>query len=391
MATMTIGKVLVLNLWDIRNPQAGGLEVKLHELSRRLANDGVQVDFLCSRFKGAKAREKIDDVNIIRVRGGRYAFFISAFWHYMRSLRERSPEKSGYDPPGNDSPGYDLIIEDIDKMPFFTPLYARGRTRHVLVNCSTLNHELYRQEMLFPFYLLGYAMEMMIPIIYRNNRFMVASKSTAQDLLRLGFSKAQLNIVRDGIDTSEFGPIPFRKKKTNQLLILSRLKKYKGIHHVIGALKLVCQKSPETRLVIAGRGDYEHRIRRLISRNGLERNITLAGHVSGKRKLRLIQESTILVSGSMKEGFGVAFLEANACGTPVIATDVPGSRDAVLPGKTGLLVPYGDEQAMADAILGLLGNARQRQMMYKASLRYAKEFDWADIYKDFKKLIDSLQ
>ena len=104
--------------------------------------------------------------------------------------------------------------------------------------------------------------------------------------------------------------------------------------------------------------------------------VEFAGHVSEQRKVELLQQMWCKVTTSAKEGWGLTVLEANACGTPVVATNVPGLKDAVRDEVTGLLVPYGDREALAGAVIRLLGDQSLRETLAEAALSWAHSFTW---------------
>jgi glycosyltransferase involved in cell wall biosynthesis len=79
---------------------------------------------------------------------------------------------------------------------------------------------------------------------------------------------------------------------------------------------------------------------------------------------------------SPKEGWGISILEAAACGTPTVASDAPGLRDAVRDGETGLLAPHGDVDALADRLERLLADADLRERMGAAARRFAENLGW---------------
>jgi glycosyltransferase involved in cell wall biosynthesis len=98
--------------------------------------------------------------------------------------------------------------------------------------------------------------------------------------------------------------------------------------------------------------------------------------VSEEEKIRLYRRAWGLVMTSPKEGWGLTCLEAEACGTPVIASDAPGLREAVRRDETGLLVPHGKREALAAAMDRFLGDASLRQRLGEGSLAFASTFSW---------------
>ena len=108
--------ILALNWNDLKNPFAGGAEVHLEELLRRLVRYGHQVTLFCSGWDGCPPQETIEGVKIIR-RGNRYNFNLIAPLHLRRLARENQ---------------FDLLVEDINKIPFYTPLYLDLKTLVVI-------------------------------------------------------------------------------------------------------------------------------------------------------------------------------------------------------------------------------------------------------------------
>jgi glycosyltransferase involved in cell wall biosynthesis len=104
-------------------------------------------------------------------------------------------------------------------------------------------------------------------------------------------------------------------------------------------------------------------------------------------KKRLLQSAHIVVNPSLKEGWGLTVLEANASGTTVVGAEVPGLRDSIHHGKTGLLVPYGDPKALAEAVGQLLADGDLRQRMTHQALDWVKHFNWKDSADRFLELM----
>ena len=102
-------KILILNWQDIRNPLAGGAEVHLHEIFCRIVQQGHSVTLFCSSYPGSAPEETIKGIRVVR-RGGRYTFNFRLLWHYLTRLRKES---------------YDVVVDDMNKIPFFTPAYIR--------------------------------------------------------------------------------------------------------------------------------------------------------------------------------------------------------------------------------------------------------------------------
>ncbi|TET68715.1 MAG: glycosyltransferase, partial [Candidatus Zixiibacteriota bacterium] len=114
------------------------------------------------------------------------------------------------------------------------------------------------------------------------------------------------------------------------------------------------------------------------------------GYISQQEKVELLQKSHLLVYPSIKEGWGISNLEANACGTPVLAADVPGLRDSVSVGESGLLYSFGDVGKMAENIVGILTDTLLREKLEEGGLKWASNFTWEKTAERFNNLLKDL-
>jgi glycosyltransferase involved in cell wall biosynthesis len=119
--------------------------------------------------------------------------------------------------------------------------------------------------------------------------------------------------------------------------------------------------------------DYTGYLRNLVVEYNLEKHVRFAGQIDHKKIYHFIAEHHLLVMPSRFEGFGVAALEASACARPVIATNVGGIPEIIINGKTGILVPPGDEGALAEAILKLANDIGLCHKMGREGYDFAKE------------------
>jgi glycosyltransferase involved in cell wall biosynthesis len=145
---------------------------------------------------------------------------------------------------------------------------------------------------------------------------------------------------------------------------------------LIRSFKQVVERVPNARLVIAGGGEDEKRLKKVSHDMELCKRIEFKGKVTDSERLRLMQQAWVFVNPSMMEGWGITTIEANACGVPVVASNVPGLRESVKSPETGYLVPYGDVDALAERIAQLLESPEQRARMSQNALRWARQFDW---------------
>ena len=184
-------------------------------------------------------------------------------------------------------------------------------------------------------------------------------------------------VVHNGVDLERVRPAPGEGEfREPTLLYLGRLKRYKRVDLLLEAVGRLRRKGTAVRLLVAGKGDHESELLRLRQRLGLGNSVEFLGYVSEQEKVRLLRRSWVHVLTSPKEGWGISVLEAAACATPTVASDSPGLRDSVQHGKTGLLVPHGDLEALAGALSVLMENAPLREDMGSAARRFAEGFTW---------------
>ncbi|UMG93652.1 glycosyltransferase [Nocardioides sp. TF02-7] len=179
------------------------------------------------------------------------------------------------------------------------------------------------------------------------------------------------------------GRVPPRRRQ-HRVLCIGRLVPRKGFETVLRALPQL----PDTELLVVGgppgqavEGDPEaRRLRCLAESLGVADRVRLLGGIAGAAVPAYLAGSDVLVTGAWYEPFGIVPVEAMACGVPVVATDVGGHRDTVVPGVTGELVPPHDVDATARAVRGLLADPGRRHAYGAAGRRRAEElYDWSTI------------
>jgi glycosyltransferase involved in cell wall biosynthesis len=365
-------KILALNWEDLKNPQAGGAEVHLQEILRRIAQKGHEITLLCSSFPGAKPIEELDGIRIVR-RGSRYNFNLVAPFVLKALLKEKS---------------WDIIIEDINKIPFYTPLYHR---LPLLVVIPHLFADTVFKEINFILGLYIYLSEKPIPTIYKGFKFMVISESTKEDLTKRGIPENDIFVIKCGIDQALYRMNSQVPKDTNPTVIyLGRLKKYKSVDHLLVGFSLTLDKIPDARLVIVGDGDYKGHLIDLAKKLGLENRVEFTGYVDKHEKVKRLQKAWVAVYPSLKEGWGLTNIEANACGTPVIASNAPGLKDSVVCGKTGLLFEYGNVQELSQCMIKILSDKDYRENLIQGGLSWAKSFSWDEAASETFELLEEI-
>ncbi|RME28924.1 MAG: glycosyltransferase family 1 protein, partial [Candidatus Zixiibacteriota bacterium] len=171
------------------------------------------------------------------------------------------------------------------------------------------------------------------------------------------------------------------------ILYLGRIKKYKSIQHLIAAFARVREELPEARLMVVGDGDYLPALKAQAAELGLTEAVEFPGFVSVEDKVNRMRRAHVAVLPSLKEGWGLTNIEANAVGTAVIAADSPGLRDSVRDNETGFLYPYGDIEQLTQRLLTILRDETTRRRLEQGGLKWAEQFNWDRSAKKFEQLL----
>ncbi|MFO7588177.1 MAG: glycosyltransferase family 4 protein [Gemmatimonadota bacterium] len=366
-------RILVLNWQDRTNPRAGGAEIHVHEIFGRLAARGHEVSLLCSGWKGAAAEDALDGIRVVRT-GTRYTFPLHGLRAFVRHLGA--------------GPGFDVIVEDVNKCPLFTPLWSK--TPVVLLVPHLFGTTAFRQESL-PVAATVWAAERLMPAVYRSSPVIAISESTADDLGARGFDRRRITVSYPGIDRGFFRPDPEATRFPRPtLLYAGRLERYKGVDVVLRAIARLRASGTDVALVAIGKGGDEARLRALARRLGVDELVTFAGYVAEEEKRDLLRRAWANVYPSPKEGWGISNVEAAACGTPSLASDAPGLRESVVDGSTGFLVPVGSVEAWADRIALLCGDPDLRARLADGALEHAAGFTWERTADETEEVLRSV-
>lgn len=350
-------KILLVNWQDPSNPQAGGAEIHLLEIFRRIRAQGHQVTWLASGWSGAETAADLEGISIRRV-GSRYSFGIAAAQHLRRHVREGD---------------FDVVVEALNKVPIYAPLWVRTPT--VLLVHHLFGTTAFQQASL-PLATATWLQERPIPAVYRGIPVQAISRSTADDLIARGLSGSDIRVIYPGVDGGFFSPDPALRAPTPTFLYVGRLQKYKRVDLVLQALAELVGVVPDVSLVIAGRGERRQALEREAVRLKIQGNVRFAGFVTEEEKRDLFRAAWAHTLTSPKEGWGITNLEAAGCGTATIASDAPGLRESVAHDRTGWLVPHGDVRALSRAMRELAEDRTRVETFGKNAREFALGFTW---------------
>jgi glycosyltransferase involved in cell wall biosynthesis len=364
--------ILVLNWRDMKHPQAGGAEVHFQELFKRFVKNGHTVVLLTTRYPGSEAQDTQDGIILYRL-GHTYLFNVQAPFLVRHLCRKHA---------------IDCIVDDVNKIPFFTPRWFPA------ASCGVIFHHLFGRTVFgltaFPLAAYVWLLERTCAWGYKNTPVCTVSQSTARELVERGFPWASITIIENSVDTDLYCPDPGIAKEDNLLLFTGRLKKYKNVRLVISAVKKLSMAGRRVRFVVAGSGDDEQDLKgyaRQLSIGGL---VEFLGHIDEATKIRLYRRCTLFVNPSIKEGWGITNIEAGACGTAVVANDVPGLRDSVKNGETGLLYRENDLDDCVRCIAELLDRQEIRRRYETEGRRWAMSFSWDQSFRKMEQWLNGV-
>jgi glycosyltransferase involved in cell wall biosynthesis len=350
-----IRRVHMLAWRDLADVEAGGSELHAATIAKHWAAAGLEVTIRTSYAQGSPPTATRDGYRVIR-RAGRYAIFPRAV---LAELIGRHGER-------------DALVEIWNGVPFFSPLWCTG-PRIVFLHH---HHEKMWPLVLPPRYAnVGNILETRIaPPIYRGTSIVTLSESSKRELVgHMHLRERDVRVVAPGID-ERYGPLGPRSDHP-LVVAVGRLMPSKRFDVLIDALDEVRRARPDIELVIVGEGYERDNLQQLIADRGAGDWVRLAGRVTNDDLLALYRRAWVVASASIAEGWGMTLTEAAACGTPAIATDIAGHRDAVADGTSGLLVR--DDAQLARHLLDIVTDDELRQRLSAGALAHAQRFTWA--------------
>jgi glycosyltransferase involved in cell wall biosynthesis len=358
-------RVLILNWRDTRHPQGGGSEVYVEQVARRLAAAGREVTIFCSAHPNAPAREVVDGVRFIR-RGGWRTVYIWAFLYH--SFGRFGP--------------HDVVVDVKNGIPFLSPAYC---SRPVVCLVHHVHEEQWRMNFSPRWARFGWWVESALsPRAYRRSRYITVSQTTRDELAAMGI-RASIDLVHNG---SEERVPPESKAGSPTLLSLGRLVPHKRVEMVLEVAARLVPSTPDLRVIIVGQGQWQSRLEALAEHLGIDASVTFTGWVDAETKWNLLQDSWVLAMPSVKEGWGLAVMEAAVCGTPSVAFRVGGLEESIIDGETGLLAD--DLDGFTEAVRTLLLDHDLRRRLGAQAASRAASFSWDQTAIRFDAVLQSL-
>jgi glycosyltransferase involved in cell wall biosynthesis len=361
--------VLILNWRDTTHPEGGGSELYVERVAAGLAGAGRPVTLFCAAHPGAPASERVGGVRVVR-RGSRLGVYLQACWlHLTGRLSDHA-----------------LVVDVQNGVPFFSRLWCR---RPVLVLVHHVHREQWRVVLPAPVARIGWWVESRLaPRVYRGCRYLAVSEATRQELAGLGVDAEAIRVVHNGAADPPATLGAVARTPYPSICVLGRLVPHKRVELALEAAARLRPHLPGLRVRVVGQGWWEPRLREAVARLGLEGAVELTGWLDELAKHRVLASSWVLAMPSLKEGWGLAVLEAAVHATPTVGFRAAGGLcESVEHGSTGLLA--GNQEEFTRQLAWVLLNRSLRRRLGEAARAHATRFHWSETVAAFAAEVDA--
>jgi glycosyltransferase involved in cell wall biosynthesis len=345
-------RILILAWRDLANELAGGSEVLIDKLAAGLLARGHEVTLMCANPVGHPRAYPV------KPNGGTVDQFVRAPFEYLRHFRD-----------------VDLVVDVANGVSFYTPFFRRKPS---ICFVNHVHTEQWDQWFPKPLAAIGRQLELKaMPAVYRNRLFVAVSPSTAEVLEGMGVDRERIRIIINGTTIPE-APSP---ESPEPLFVgMGRLVPHKRFELAIQAFEQI-QPQVGGRLVIAGKGPELESLRAMAG-PGVE----VRGHIDDAEKDRLLASAWLLVHPASHEGWGLVITEAAAHGTPALAFRVPGLKDSIVDGLSGVLVDRPED--LAETWLRIATDPAWRARLRAGARLRAEACTWDRTIERFEEICE---
>jgi glycosyltransferase involved in cell wall biosynthesis len=371
--------ILIANYYPI----LAGAEVFAKEIAERLVREGNEVDIITGRWNKLSKYEVINGVNVYRVfvLKIKYLMYITLLFSMFFRVWKLDREKN-----------YDIIhsIEELAAAQAGTAIKKLKNKHHVV---TIQGGYLQRNDRT----VIAFFFDKIIKWSLREADLIHAISTFLEDRSR-EYGAKRIVVIPNGVDINKFKPM--NKKKLREelgysvdkkiIISISRLVPKNGLKYLIRAMSIVSKNMPNAHLLIIGDGEQRNDLKALIKKLKLN-NVELLGPIPHDDVPKYLNLADVFVRPSISEGLGVSFIEAMACGVPVLGTNVGGIPDIIEDKKNGLVVPPRDVLNLSEAIEKMLGNEDLKKRFIKEGFkRIRRKFLWDGICAEINEIYKNL-
>jgi glycosyltransferase involved in cell wall biosynthesis len=333
-------RILIVAWRDLSHPEAGGSEKLVDACARGAHARGHEVALIAADPICAH------DYHVLSS-GGTYGQYLNA----PRVARQHFGD-------------YDVLVDVSNGLPFFSPLWWRKPIVQIVHHVHT---DQWEQRFPRPLSDVGAFLESsIIPRMYRKHLFAAVSPSTQAELGHLGVPAASIRLLPNATDLPTASGTAGKRATKARFVVFGRLVAHKRVDLVLRHWPKI-REATGGELIIAGDGPERENLERMTSAG-----VEFLGRVDDDAKAELFSSSWALLHPAMHEGWGIVVMEAASYGTPAIGFDVPGVRDSIVDGRTGVLARTEDD--FVARWLSLAGDVNERVRLGSAAATRAATF-----------------
>jgi glycosyltransferase involved in cell wall biosynthesis len=340
-------RIAFMSWRDLANELAGGSEVFIDRLAVALLGMGHDVIHLC----GGPVGERLYPVVNM---GGTFSQYLRAPFIHHRVARD-----------------WDLLVDTENGLPYFSPLW---RKKPILACVYHVHSEQWDQRFSTPVAAVGRFTESRImPLVYRRVPFMTISSSTVSALEDIGIDRSRIHVLHSGVDSPS---VALGERSESPLFVcVGRLVPHKRVDLLLRVWDQV-RVAVGGQLIVVGDGPDRTSLEAIAGND-----VVFVGRVDEDEKWQLLSRSWALVHPAHHEGWGIVIIEAAEVGTPAIGFNVPGVKDAIVDGISGILVD--SEADLARQWIELAKNRSLRERLSEGARRHGSHFGWDQVARDF--------
>lgn len=360
------------------------------EAAKSIARQGVEVKVIASHSPGAKTHELIDGIEIYRPR------YLPSKWENLHKEPGGIPEAWNKQKFGKYAI-FPFILSQLFAIIKYTKDCDIIHANWTIAGFNAWVNNLFFQKQyvitlhgsdIYKATKLSMMKGLTHKILSDSKMIITPSIGLKNEVIKFKDLEGKSEVISNGVDIKLFNLNS--QERSNLITFTGSLIKRKGVEFLIKALPIVIDSYPDSRLIIIGEGNDEKNLKNLVKSLALQDHVNFLGQISQVCVKEWLQKSKLFVLPSVEEGQGVVLIEALACGTPCIASNVGGIPD-VINDDVGTLVPPENPKALSEAILFYLNNEDVWLEKSKNSrLRAIQQFDWDVIGKKMVKLYKSV-
>jgi len=358
-------------------PFTGGVENYVYYLSRELVKSGNQVKVVCAKEPDIESKQRVEGIEVERL-------------PYMGKIANTNIT-TGL--PGALSDGdYDIIHTHIPT-PWsadWSAFYSNSKKKPLVV---TYHNDIIGQGLaslvarIYNSVGLNYVLKTAAKIIITQPGYLQSSSHLAK-------YRDKIEVIPNGVDVEKFQPKQASGNEDKStiffLSVLDEFHKYKGLDYLLEALKIVKNNVPDVKLIVGGKGVLLDHYQEMAASLGLKDNVEFAGFIPDEEIADYYSQASVFVLpsiSSLQEGFGIVALEALACQTPVVTTDIVGVAQDLKQIKGGIVIPPRDTHKLADAITQILSDAEMQKEMGQRGRKLVQEkYTWKGVASSMEKV-----